>query len=648
MPEYLAPGVYVEETSFRSKSIEGVSTTTTGFVGPARYGPTNGDPVLVTSLGEFAQTFGDGQPLEFTAGVKTTNYLWHAARAFFEEGGKRLYVARVFTPVSATDGGQAKKQLPADPASKVVQVQARYPGSGSALTVQFSLEMGQNAFSLVGTTNVFSTAIQDRDVVWIAPAAATSPPPPPPPPPPPGTPPPPPPAPPTNGKFAIASRDATTGAVTFAPALSGVPTDVRIVRVSVSTGLPGGRATQFSGLPLDPGHQSGGKRDSLFAVFSPNADDGTIPVVIQQAPPVSTPGSPPPPPPPVPDGIGVLKALFATGVTGLPANDGTTPLPARGGNVLGTATFTLEGGNDGALPDLAAYTGIDGNDPGTQMSGLKALETAEDISIVAAPGHTAKVYADSNAALPEAITRLLISHAERMRYRIAVLDGPEGAKLTDIRKYRAKLDSTYAALYYPWVTILDPITRVTIDLPPSGFVSGIYARNDSNFAVYKAPANEPVRLALGFAETVNQGRQEVLNPEGINCFRFFEGRGNLLWGARTISSDAEWKYVNLRRYFAYLERSIDRGSQFAVFMPNGERLWANVRRAVAEFLLNEWQSGALLGDRPEKAFFVRCDRTTMTQNDLDNGRLVCLVGVAPLRPAEFVVFRIGQWTGDSR
>ena len=235
-----------------------------------------------------------------------------------------------------------------------------------------------------------------------------------------------------------------------------------------------------------------------------------------------------------------------------------------------------------------------------------------------------------------------------MRYRIAVLDGPEGAKLTDIRKYRAKLDSTYAALYYPWVTILDPITRVTIDLPPSGFVSGIYARNDSNFAVYKAPANEPVRLALGFAETVNQGRQEVLNPEGINCFRFFEGRGNLLWGARTISSDQEWKYVNLRRYFAYLERSIDRGSQFAVFMPNGERLWANVRRAVAEFLLNEWQSGALLGERPEKAFFVRCDRTTMTQNDLDNGRLVCLVGVAPLRPAEFVIFRIGQWTGDSR
>jgi len=140
----------------------------------------------------------------------------------------------------------------------------------------------------------------------------------------------------------------------------------------------------------------------------------------------------------------------------------------------------------------------------------------------------------------------------------------------------------------------------------------------------------------------------VLNPEGVNCFRFFEGRGMRLWGARTISSDPEWKYVNVRRYFAYLERSIDRGTQWAVFEPNGEQLWANVRRTIEDFLLNEWTNGALLGDKPEKAYFVKCDRSTMTQNDLDNGRLVCLIGVAPLRPAEFVIFRIGQWTADAK
>jgi len=140
----------------------------------------------------------------------------------------------------------------------------------------------------------------------------------------------------------------------------------------------------------------------------------------------------------------------------------------------------------------------------------------------------------------------------------------------------------------------------------------------------------------------------VLNPEGINCFRFFAGRGYRLWGARTASSDPEWKYVNLRRYVTYLERSIDKGTRWAVFEPNGDALWATVRRTIEDFLLNEWQRGALLGGKPEEAFFVRCDRSTMTQNDLDSGRLVCQIGVAPLRPAEFVIFRIGQWTADRK
>jgi phage tail sheath protein FI len=243
---------------------------------------------------------------------------------------------------------------------------------------------------------------------------------------------------------------------------------------------------------------------------------------------------------------------------------------------------------------------------------------------------------------------LLISHCERMRYRIAVLDSGDGQRISQVRALRARIDSKHAALYYPWVMVLDPISQDELALPPSGFVAGIYARNDRLRAVYKAPANETVALALRFETMLNRAQQEVLNPEGVNCFRFFEGRGNRLWGARTISSDPEWKYVNLRRYFAYLERSIDVGTQWAVFEPNGELLWANVRRTISDFLLNEFQMGALLGDKPEKAFFVKCDRSTMTQNDLDNGRLVCLIGVAPLRPAEFVIFRIGQWTADRK
>jgi phage tail sheath protein FI len=178
-------------------------------------------------------------------------------------------------------------------------------------------------------------------------------------------------------------------------------------------------------------------------------------------------------------------------------------------------------------------------------------------------------------------------------------------------------------------------------------VAGIYARNDIERGVHKAPANEVVRLAIGFEAAISTAQQELLNPEGVNCFRSLDRRGRRLWGARTMSSDPEWKYVNLRRYFAFLESSIDRGTQWAVFEPNGERLWANVQTTVADFLFNEFVSGHLLGSTPDEAFFVRCDRSTMTQNDLDNGRLVCLIGVAPLRPAEFVIFRIGQKTLDA-
>jgi uncharacterized protein len=185
-------------------------------------------------------------------------------------------------------------------------------------------------------------------------------------------------------------------------------------------------------------------------------------------------------------------------------------------------------------------------------------------------------------------------------------------------------------------------------LPPSGFVTGIYARSDIERGVHKAPANEVVQGLTKFEININKPRQDVLNPEGINALRFFEGRGNRVWGARTMSSDPEWKYVNVRRLFIYIEHSIDQGTQFAVFEPNNQRLWANIRQAVEDFLLVLWRDGALLGDKPEQAFFVRCDRTTMTQNDIDNGRLICLIGVAPTKPAEFVIFRIGQFTADAQ
>jgi phage tail sheath protein FI len=248
----------------------------------------------------------------------------------------------------------------------------------------------------------------------------------------------------------------------------------------------------------------------------------------------------------------------------------------------------------------------------------------------------------------------LIGHCERLRYRMAIVDPPPDQSISGIRQFRSQFDSTYAALYYPWLEILDPNARPDpgtppprIPLPPSGFVAGIYARSDIERGVHKAPANEVLLGLTRFQANVTFDRQAVLNPEGINALRFFEGRANRVWGARTMSSDPEWKYVNVRRLFIYLEHSIDKATQWAVFEPNNERLWASIRQTIEDFLRVVWRSGALMGTRAEEAFFVRCDRTTMSQNDLDNGRLICLIGVAPTYPAEFVIFRIGQWTADA-
>ncbi|MEM6253927.1 MAG: phage tail sheath subtilisin-like domain-containing protein [Cyanobacteria bacterium P01_D01_bin.156] len=314
-------------------------------------------------------------------------------------------------------------------------------------------------------------------------------------------------------------------------------------------------------------------------------------------------------------------------------------------NVLShTRSYTLAGGNDGLEPTPIRYEGM-GDDSSPTKSGLRSLEDLEEISIVAAPGYSYDWGGRQSEILT--ISQALINHCERMRYRVAVLDSPDNQPLSGVRDYRALLDTTRAAVYYPWVVINDPITNQDLSLPPSGFMAGIYARNDVEIGVHKAPANEVVRNAIGLEVLINKAQQDVLNPLGINCIRFFEGRGIRVWGARTISSDPEWKYLNIRRFFAYLEASIDRSTQWAVFEPNGERLWANIRRTVESFLENEWKEGRLAGTKLEEAFFVRCDRSTMTQNDLDNGRLICLIGVAPLYPAEYVIFRIGQKTLDS-
>jgi uncharacterized protein len=315
--------------------------------------------------------------------------------------------------------------------------------------------------------------------------------------------------------------------------------------------------------------------------------------------------------------------------------------------------YRLQGGNDGAVPDEQDFAGLDADpdDVTKKATGLAALAEVDDIAIVALPD--AGGIADDN--LRFLVTQDLIAHAEKYRYRIAIVDGPPGASINTIRAFRGNFDSKYAALYHPWIEALDPngppapgIPTPTLDLPPSGFVAGIYARSDVTRGVFKAPANEVVYGLTKFESNINQGRDEVLNPENINALRFFPDRGNRVWGARTLSSDPEWLYVNVRRLFIYLEHSIDKGTQWVVFEPNNEALWRNITQTITDFLEVQWRNGALLGATPDQAYFVQCDRSTMSQNDLDNGRLICLIGVAPVKPAEFVIFRIGQWTADAR
>ena len=264
-------------------------------------------------------------------------------------------------------------------------------------------------------------------------------------------------------------------------------------------------------------------------------------------------------------------------------------------------------------------------------AGLAALEAA-DVALVYAP----------DALATPGLAQALIAHAERLRDRFAVLDAPcHGDPLAP----RAGWDSRYAAYYHPWLTVADPAGGTRL-VPPGGHVLGIYVRVDIARGVFKAPANEVVAGALGLEREVTEAEQAVLNPAGVNVIRTVPGRGIRVWGARTLSSDPEWKYVNVRRLFIFLERSIDRGTQWVVFEPNGERLWARVTDTIRNFLRAQWRAGALQGRTEREAFFVKCDRTTMTQADLDSGRLICEIGVAPVKPAEFVIFRIGQWTAD--
>lgn len=297
-------------------------------------------------------------------------------------------------------------------------------------------------------------------------------------------------------------------------------------------------------------------------------------------------------------------------------------------------------------PGPAQYLG-----DSADRTGFGGLEAIDEVSMVAVPDLMAAYQRGAiDLEAVKAVQLGLISHCELMGDRVAVIDPPPSLNARQVRDWRqetAGYDSKYAALYYPWLKSFDPATGKARMIPPSGHVAGVWARNDSERGVHKAPANEVVRGAVDLELQITRGEQDLLNPIGVNCIRAFPGRGIRIWGARTLSSDPEWRYLNIRRYFNYLEESILIGTQWVVFEPNDHALWARIRRNVSAFLVNEWRSGALFGQRPEEAFYVKCDEETNPQESVDVGRVVCEIGIAPVKPAEFVIFRLSQFSSGN-
>ncbi len=308
----------------------------------------------------------------------------------------------------------------------------------------------------------------------------------------------------------------------------------------------------------------------------------------------------------------------------------------EGNKILAHAVygFFFNGGSRCYVLRVAAKTDID--DPAQE---LEKFETVDEITIVAVPG-----------AISQPQHTAIIAHCAKMGDRVAVLDGDQTknpSEVSGIRPVGRSQQASYAAIYYPWIKVFDPVSNAPETLPPSGHIAGIYARNDATRGVFKAPANEVIVNALDVSLPISKAQQDGLNPEGINVIRSFKGTIKV-WGARTMADDAtaDFRYVSTRRYFNYLQESIDDGTQFAVFEPNNLALWQRIKRTVGDFLLNEWRDGALFGETPEQAFFVKCDAETNPKEVRELGQVVTLIGVAIVKPAEFVIFRIQQTAGE--
>ena len=520
MPEYLRPGVFIEEIERGPRPIEGVPTSTSAFIGETERGPIR--PRLVTSYNEYNRLFG---------GIfGRSYYMPYAANGFFENGGKRLYVCRIVSDTATTAQRAFGTYL------------LRALGAG---------ESGNRIFASVG----------------------------------PGT-----------------TAD-----------IAGNPVGFRIKAAYWASTPP--TFTPFD--PFLPETRSTIPRPSVVEDFDDLSVDPASPDFYEKR-------------------LGTAEEPNSA----LVFLDGTAAQPLE--PIAAGAWGALQGGQDGPVATTADFVGAKSGLRTTEQ-GLEALnlDAYRDVALAHIPFPQGDL---------TAIYGALKDHCELSRFRFAVLDAPPGQSNPGDVDPRADLeiDSSYAAYYYPWLIVSDPQTGARVKVPPGGYALGVYSRSDTERGVFKAPANETVRGALDLEYEINDSQQEILNPRGANVIRKFPGRGIRVWGARTLTSNGLWKYVSVRRLFIFLERSIYEGTQWVVFEPNDDALWARLKDTLRLFLRNQWREGALFGQREEDAFFITCDRTTMSQDDILNGRLICEIGIAPVRPAEFVIFRVFQQTAEAQ
>ncbi|MGE0059392.1 MAG: phage tail sheath family protein [Dehalococcoidia bacterium] len=310
-------------------------------------------------------------------------------------------------------------------------------------------------------------------------------------------------------------------------------------------------------------------------------------------------------------------------------------------------TYNLNGG----IEQVQALVPADFQGSVAARAGIEGLEALDDVTMVVVPD-IMKAYQDGLLDMDGVISlqKAILAHCANMGDRVAILDTPPNMNPTEVDDWKMKTanlfsEDGYGALYYPWIKVDDPATRSTSFVPPSGHIAGVWSRSDDRRGVHKAPANEELLGALDLQTHLTQAELGGLNVHSINCVRAFPGRGIRVWGARTLAeASSEWRYINVRRLFNYLKESIDLGTQWVVFEPNDDGLWARVRRDITAFLTRTWGGGALFGTTAEEAFYVKCDRETNPPEIIDAGMMVCEIGLAPVKPAEFVIFHIRQIT----